>query len=259
MSLILSERGGAIGTLTFNNSGKRNCLSKALIEELLAELDVFRNAGIQVVVLRAEPGAKVWSAGHDINELPNPGRDPLAYGGHLELLLRKILDYPLPVIAMIEGTVWGGATDLAFSCDILIGCESTTFAMTPAKVGIPYTPSGMIHFINILGVNKAKEMFLTAHPIGADEAFNLGILNHLVPVAELENFTHEVARRILANSPLAVQAIKQQFRLLTKGHPIDAETFERIQTLRRRVYDSDDYAEGIRAFREKRKPTFSGK
>ncbi len=256
MSLILAHQKGAIGILTFNHPEKRNCLSKALIEELLSHLDSFRETDIQVVILRANSGSSVWSAGHDINELPQPGRDPLSYAGHLEQLIRRIMDYPLPVIAMVEGGVWGGATDLAFSCDILIGCETTTFAMTPAKVGIPYNPSGMIHFINILGVNKAKEMFLTAHPILAEEAFNLGILNHLVPKEKLENFTFEVAGRILANSPLAVQVIKQQFRLLTKGHPINAETFERIQSLRRKVYDSEDYAEGIRAFREKRKPNF---
>jgi methylmalonyl-CoA decarboxylase len=170
-----------------------------------------------------------------------------------------VQDYPGPVIAMIEGSVWGGACDLALTCDILIGCETASFTITPAKIGIPYNASGLIHFINILGLNKAKEKFFTAEPISAPDALNAGILNYLVPTADLERFTRDFAGKILRNAPLAVRALKEQFRLLSKGHPIDAETGEEIQAIRRRVYDSQDYGEGILAFREKRSPRFQGK
>jgi methylmalonyl-CoA decarboxylase len=117
----------------------------------------------------------------------------------------------------------------------------------------------MIHFINVLGLNKAKEMFFTAEPVSASDALKAGILNHLVPSAELESFTRELAGKILKNAPLAVRALKEQFRLLSRGHPIDAETAEEIQAIRRLVYDSQDYGEGIRAFHEKRPPRFQGK
>ncbi|MGD0550428.1 MAG: enoyl-CoA hydratase-related protein [Candidatus Bathyarchaeia archaeon] len=160
---------------------------------------------------------------------------------------------------MIEGSVWGGGCDLALTCDILVGCETTSFTITPAKIGIPYNASGLIHFINILGLNKAKEKFFTAEPISASDALNAGILNYLVPTADLERFTRDLAGKILTNAPLAVRALKEQFRLLSRGHPIDAETAEEIQAIRRRVYDSQDYGEGIRAFREKRPPRFQGK
>jgi len=170
-----------------------------------------------------------------------------------------VQDYPGPVIAMIEGSVWGGACDLALTCDILIGCESTSFTLTPAKIGIPYNASGLIHFINILGLNKSKEKFFTAEPMNSSDALSAGILNYLVPTADLERFTRDMAGKILRNAPLAVRALKEQFRLLSKGHPIDAETAEEIQAIRRRVYDSEDYGEGIRAFREKRPPRFQGK
>ena len=131
--------------------------------------------------------------------------------------------------------------------------------MTPAKIGIPYNASGLIHFINILGLNKAKEKFFTAEPMSASDALSAGILNYLVPTAYLERFTRDIAGKILRNAPLAVRALKEQFRLLSKGHPIDAETAEELQAIRRRVYDSQDYGEGIRAFREKRPPRFQGK
>jgi methylmalonyl-CoA decarboxylase len=151
---------------------------------------------------------------------------------------------------MIEGSVWGGACDLALTCDILVGCETASFAVTPAKIGIPYNISGMIHFINILGVNKAKEMFYTAAPISATDALNVGILNHLVPAADFERVARDIANKILQNAPLAVKAFKKQFLLLSKGHSIDAETAEKIQSYRRIVYDSQDYGEGYAPFRK---------
>lgn len=259
MALALGEITGEVGVITMNNLAKRNCLSSALIEDMFAILDDFETSGVRVVILRAPAGSKVWSAGHDVGDLPKPGRDPLPYGGHFLQLLRRVQDYPDPIIAMIEGGVWGGACNLALSCDILIGCENATFTMTPAKVGIPYNPSGMIHFINVIGINKVKEMFFTAAPISANDALNVGILNHLVPAAELETFTYEIAAKIVQNSSLAIRALKSALRLLSKGHPLSAETFEMIQAIRRHVYDSQDYEEGIRALQEKRPPRFQGR
>ena len=225
MSLVLKEMDGRLGIITLNNTPRRNCLSADLVGELVAALDEFLAAGALVVLLRALPGSKVWSAGHDIGELPNPHRDPLPYEDPFESLLRHVQDYPHPIIAMIEGGVWGGAMDLALSCDILVGCESATFAITPAKIGVPYNPSGLIHFMNIMSINKAKELFFTAKPISAQQALEAGILNHLVAVPELEAFTRNLAGDILQNAPLTVAAIKQQFRLLTRGATLSSETF----------------------------------
>jgi len=254
--MINAEFSNGMGVITLRNSAKRNSLSADTISQMLEALHGFQHQKAIAVVVRAEPGAKVWSAGHDVNELPHPGRDPLPYSGPLESLLRSLQEYPGAVVAMVQGSVWGGACDLAFSCDILIGDETASFAMTPAKIGIPYNPSGLIHFINILGINKAKEMFFTAEPINARDSFNLGILNQLVPAAEIETFTFDLVSKIRRNSPLAIRSFKRQFRLLSGGQPLSAETFELIQSIRREVYDSKDYAEGIRAFHEKRPPVF---
>ena len=259
MNLIIKSITDHIGTLQFNNETKLNSLSHAFMDELMRGMHELEQEGVHVIVLRARPGVKVWSAGHDINELPEPRRDPLSYGDPLETLLRQIQDCPVPVIAMVEGTVWGGSCDLCCSCDIVIGAEGSSFAMTPAKIGIPYNASGLIHFVHHIGLNKAKEMFFTARPISVREALNNGFVNHEVSAEELEEFTYDHARKIAVNAPLAVRAIKAQFRLLTRGALIDAETAERIQAIRRKVYDSADYAEGIKAFKEKRPPVFQGR
>ena len=258
MPLILQNTREHVGVLQFNNEKKLNCLSHALMAELSAGLDALTNEGMHVIVLRAQPGARVWSAGHDINELPEPRRDPLSYEDPLGSLLRHVQDCPVPIIAMVEGSVWGGACDLCVSCDLVVAAQGATFAMTPAKIGIPYNASGLIHFINHIGLNKAKEMFFSARPTDVHEAWNNGFVNYEVPVEQLEAFTYDLAGRIAANAPLAVQAIKAQFRLLTRGNLLDAETAEKIEAIRRKVYDSADYREGIQAFKEKRKPVFKG-
>jgi methylmalonyl-CoA decarboxylase len=247
-----------IGLITFNSPRRRNALSAELIGELEQTLQDFQDQKTPVVILKAREGSNVWSSGYDVTELPRSRRDPLGYFDPIEKTLRAIQEYPGPVIAMVHGGVWGGACDLAMTCDIVIGDETCSFAITPAKIGLPYNVSGVLHFMNRLEVNVAKEMFLTADPILADRAERVGILNHLVPSEKLLDFTMELAKRIASHSPLAISVIKEQFRILSGAHAIGPEAFERIQGLRRRVYDSHDYEEGIRAFLEKRPPNFTG-
>ncbi|MCM0080035.1 methylmalonyl-CoA decarboxylase [Geomonas sp. Red32] len=258
MAIINTQLQDNIGTITFNNPEHRNVLSKELINETLQSIGALQKGKMRVLIIRALKGSKVWSAGHDVHELPMPGRDPLSYHDPLVTVLRSIQSLPIPVIAMIEGSVWGGACDLALSCDIQIGCQTSSFCMTPAKIGVPYNVTGILHFMNIMGVNVAKEMFFTAQPLSAERAYQSGLLNHLVDVDDLENFTYDLAASITKNSPLSIGVIKEQIRLLASAHPLNPVTFERVQGLRRTVYDSKDYAEGIKAFLEKRTPHFSG-
>jgi methylmalonyl-CoA decarboxylase len=233
-------------------------LSQELVGEIVQTLHDFRDRKIAVVIITARDGSQVWSAGHDVKELPEGRRDPLGYQDSLEKLLRAVQKYPGPVIAMVHGSVWGGACDLVMTCDIVIGDETSSFAITPAKLALPYNATGILHFINRLGLNIAKEMFFSADPIMAERAQRVGILNHLVPSDKLLEFTTNLAKRMASRSSLAISVIKEQFNLLAAAHCIAPDVFERIQGLRRQVYDSHDYAEGVRSFLEKREPIFKG-
>ncbi len=255
--LIRTSFDNHIGTITFDNDKRRNALSLAMVEEILAALQEFQDRHARVIILRANADAKVWSAGHDIRELPI-GSDPLHFSDSLERLLLAVKGCKCPVIAMVHGTVWGGATDLVLSCDMIIGDTTSSFAITSANIGLAYNISGLLQFMRRLQLNLVKEMFFTAAPLPAEKALISGILNHLVAEEDLETFTMELAELITTKAPMAIAAIKEQLRLLNKAHGLSPESFERIQDLRQKVHQSEDYREGITAFLEKRIPRFRG-
>ncbi len=243
------------------NAEHFNCLSAEMCEELTAAMREGYQKECVGIVIKAQCYKGVWSAGHDIRELPQDGEDPLAFDVPMEQLLRCVQDIPIPVIACVTGTVWGGACDLCLSCDMIVSADTATFAITPAKIGIPYNASGILHFINQLGINKAREMFFLAMPISAHDALNVGLINRIAAPEDLEKVLEEqFLAPLRRNSVLSISAIKRQFRILSKGaNVIPAECFERINAYRRKVYKGEDYLEGIRSFLEKRTPEYKGK
>jgi methylmalonyl-CoA decarboxylase len=258
MSRVNLNVAGAVATVELCHPERRNALSRALLDDLTAAIDESMRQRIRVVILRAPTGATVWSSGHDVEEIPPHGSDPLEWDNPLRKFVRKIEELPVPVIAMIEGSVWGGACEVVFACDIALATPATTLALTPARLGVPYNVGGMLNLLNTASPKLAREMAFTAKPVPAERLAQLGLVNHVVAADQIESAAQRVAQDIAANSPLAIAAMKEQLRALSSARALSPETFERIQSLRRIAYTSRDYLEGIAAFKEKRAPEFKG-
>lgn len=195
-SLCSTSIEGHIGTVTMTHNEKRNALGATLCSDIERGLDECTAAGARVVILRALPGVTVWSAGHDIREFHRSNgttaqsgsgafNDPLSRNDPFVQLLQRIRDCPVPVIAAVEGGVWGGACDIVATCDIVVAVPESTFAITPAKMGLPYHASGMAHFLGVLPLHIIKWMFFSATALTAEEAARFGFLTACVPAEQL--------------------------------------------------------------------------
>ena len=173
-------------------------------------------------------------------------------------LLHKIRACAVPVIAAVEGGVWGGACDIVACCDLVVGTPTCSFAITPAKVGLPYHASGASHFLGILPLHIVKWMFFSSEPLSAECAARHGFINCCVPPEQLTEKAIEMASTIASRAPLVVQLLKKQLTTLSQSAALSPDLFEELHELRKGAWLSDDMQEGVSAFFEKRAPKFTG-
>lgn len=257
MQFIKTEIKDKIGIITLNNPAKKNALCDLLCEELSEILNIMREQKVFVIVIKAEKDVKVWSSGHDISELTDS--DPLDKNSSMVKAFNDIMNYPGPVIAMIHGTVWGGATELAAICDIVTGDNTAAFTMTSVKTGLPYNADGIFHFINRVGFTSAKELFFTAAPFDAEKAYLRGLINYYIDTDnynELENFTNDLAKEMCSYSQHAIKSLKEHFRIMRQNKLSDEEN-DFLNKTRAKAFESGDFKEGVSAFLQKRKPNFN--
>lgn len=259
--LILCDEHEHVATLTLNRPQKRNAMSPDLLTDLSAELRrLAEKRDIYVLVLRGQ-GTEAFSAGYDIGHLPaREGNEPLPQGngvGLFQRVLEQVRGFHAPVIAMIHGFCMGGGLELAATCDLRLAADTGVFCMPPARLGTLYSGEGLLRFVNLIGIANTCEIFYTACRFDARRAHHMGLVNHVVPAAELARQTDDMARQIARNAPLSVKNTKTALAHVLRFQDFSqhAETLER---LRDACVQSDDFQEGRRAFLEKRPPVFRG-
>jgi enoyl-CoA hydratase/carnithine racemase len=255
---IDARKDGAIGWLIFSNPARRNAVSLGMWEAIPRVLEDFgADPQIRVVVL-AGAGDKAFVSGADISQFESQRSTPEAVQRYEEIgdaAQSKLQNFDKPTIAMIRGYCLGGGVNIAAVCDLRIAADDARFAIPAAKMGLGYRASSMKNLIDIVGAAYAREIMITARQFTAAEAKEMGLVNRVVPAAELEKSTLEYCQAIAANAPLTMRAAKRIIREVIKSD-FDAAL---CKTWVKECFDSADYKEGRKAFMEKRKPVFTGK
>ncbi len=261
--LLLIEQNNKICTLTLNRPEKKNSLSLGLIELLGSTLKgLGRDDGVRVVILRGA-GDKAFCSGFDIGSLPTQSRENndhrLKSLDQVERLFQHLINFPYPLIAMLNGFAFGLGCELSMCCDIRIGAEDVRMGMPPAKLGMVYPWKGIQRFIQRIGLQSTREMFFSGRAYSGARIQMLGLVDYLVPRADLQKFTTEMALEIAENAPLALKGIKRVINLLMQANQLDKKSSKEAETIFRAALSSEDMREGQAAFLENRKPRFKGK
>jgi enoyl-CoA hydratase/carnithine racemase len=259
MTLLRTEDRGAVRHLVLNRPEKRNALNGELIEELGAGIEAAAaDPEVRVLVLRGE-GA-MFSSGMDLNDLRDLSRDPSGLRTFRRPLLawwNLLEEMPKPTICQIHGAALGGAFELALACDFRTMAEDAVAGIMEVRVGLIPDVGGCSRLPAVVGLGNAKELIMTGKVIDGREAHRIGFANRIAPADELDAATEQLANELLACAPRAVGLAKRVLDAAAK--PALAVTLEQEVAAQETLAASEDFAEGARAFFEKRDPGFVGR
>jgi enoyl-CoA hydratase/carnithine racemase len=253
------ETQGALGWIVFDHLARHNAITAQMWEAIPgAAQRLAQDPAVRVVILRGA-GEAAFLSGADISEFERMRNGPgaIAYDAQNTRAFEALAAIDKPVLAMIHGFCMGGGTAIALQADLRYAADDAQLAIPAAKLGLGYSPSGIDTLVRLVGPSVAKDVLFSARRVRAEEALRLGLLNAVVPKAELEAFVRRTAETIAANAPLTLASVKRVVRNLARGVPASEDP--EIARSVRACFDSEDYREGVRAFLEKRPPRFHGK
>jgi enoyl-CoA hydratase/carnithine racemase len=259
--LVLDFPAEAVARLRICNPERRNALDHEILDAL-AEVLPRLDRGIECRCLVVTGAPPVFSAGYDIAAIPSESfeRDAEALVAHpFHAAMEALAAHPWPTLAAINGHCLGGGLELAITCDLRICAAGAKLGMPPAKLGLVYGHTGLRKFLDVVGLARTKELFLTGRNFEASRAEEIGLVHEVVGVEELEDAALERAAAIAANAPLSMRGNKRAIEVLRENPVLSERQEAELVALREACFASEDLREGITAFGEKRKPRWTGR
>jgi len=259
--LVLDRPAEAVARIRIDNPGKRNALDHEILDGL-AELVPSLDEGITTRCLIITGTDGMFSSGYDIGDIPDEvfAEEAERLVAHpFSKAIEAVDRFPFPTIAAINGHALGGGLELAMSCDLRLAARGVKLGMPPAKLGLIYSHTGLLKFLDAVGPARTRELFFTGRNVDADRAEQIGLVNEVTEPDKVGEVAVALAAEVAGNAPLSLRGNKEIIgKLVNFGRLSEQEERELID-LRLSSFRSHDFREGVKAFGEKRKPRWEGR